>query len=420
MPDFLMPSLGADMDEGTVVEWKVKPGDNVKRGDVVAVVETKKADIEIEIWESGVVSEILVPVGMSVAVGSPIARLGGDVVASPAPEPQPVAVPPAEVSPELSTDGGEKPIPPGRIRVSPLARKLAHELGVDLATVIGTGLGGAVSRVDIERAAAAALAKAEPAAPTPTQVSLAVPSPAPSAPAPAATPEGPRAPSSAEQRQLAMREAIGVLMTKSKQEIPHYYLGTHVDMEKAMAWLEVENHKRPAAERVLYSAMLIKAVALALREVPEMNGFWIGGEFHPSNPIHVGVAVSLRQGGLIAPAIHDTDHLSLTQIMSALRDLVTRARAGVLRSSEMSDPTITVTNLGEQGVETVYGVIYAPQVALVGFGKVTQKPWAEGGMMGIQRVIHATLSADHRVSDGHRGGLFLAAIERLLQEPEKL
>jgi len=166
--------------------------------------------------------------------------------------------------------------------------------------------------------------------------------------------------------------------------------------------------------------VLLKAVAFAIREVPEMNGFWLDGAFKPSDAIHVGVAISLRLGGLIAPAIHDVDKKSLDEIMVNLRDLVKRVRAGVLRSSEIADATITVTSLGEQGVETVFGIIYPPQVALVGFGKVVERPWAADGMVGARPTIMATLAADHRASDGHRGGLFIAAIDRTLQEPEKL
>ena len=157
-----------------------------------------------------------------------------------------------------------------------------------------------------------------------------------------------------------------------------------------------------------------------MRQFPEMNGFWTEGVFKPSEAIHVGVAISLRQGGLIAPALHDVDKKSLSEIMVNLRDLVKRVRAGVLRSSEIADATITVTSLGEQGVESVFGIIYPPQVALVGFGKLVEQPWAVNGMLGVKPTIMATLAADHRASDGHRGGLFLAAIERLLQEPEKL
>ncbi len=221
-------------------------------------------------------------------------------------------------------------------------------------------------------------------------------------------------------RQAAMRKVIAAAMAHSKREIPHYYLGTQIDMSRAMTWLQAENLKRPITGRLLYSVALLKAVALAIHEVPEMNGFWLDGAFKPSDAIHVGVAISLRQGGLIAPAIHDVDKKSLDEIMVNLRDLVKRVRAGVLRSSEIADATITVTSLGEQGVETVFGIIYPPQVALVGFGKVVERPWAADGMVGARPIIMATLAADHRASDGHRGGLFLAAIDRILQEPEKL
>jgi pyruvate dehydrogenase E2 component (dihydrolipoamide acetyltransferase) len=221
-------------------------------------------------------------------------------------------------------------------------------------------------------------------------------------------------------RQAAMRKAIAAAMSRSKREIPHYYLGSHIELSTALAWLQAENLKRPIAERMLYSVLLLKAVAVAVREFPEMNGFWVDDAFKPSDAVHVGVAIALRQGGLIAPAIHDVDKKSLDEIMANLRDLVKRVRAGVLRSSEIADATITVTSLGEQGVETVFGVIYPPQVALVGFGKISERPWAANGMIGVKPVIMTSLAADHRASDGHRGGLFLSAIDRLLQTPEKL
>ena len=221
-------------------------------------------------------------------------------------------------------------------------------------------------------------------------------------------------------RQAAMRKAIAAAMSRSKREIPHYYLGSHIDMSKTLAWLQAENLKRPVTERLLYAVPLLKAVALALHEFPEMNGFWVDGAFKPSEAVHVGVAISLRQGGLIAPAIHDVDKKNLDEIMVNLRDLVKRVRAGVLRSSEIADATMTVTSLGEHGVETVFGVIYPPQVALVGFGKIMDQPWAANNMLGVKPIMMATLAADHRASDGHRGGLFLSAIDRLLQTPEKL
>lgn len=218
-----------------------------------------------------------------------------------------------------------------------------------------------------------------------------------------------------------MRKAIAAAMARSKREIPHYYLATQIDMSRAMAWLTEENLKRPVANRILYSVLLLKAVAIAIREFPEMNGFWVDGAFKPAEAVHIGVAVSLHKGGgLIAPAIHDIDKKNLDEIMVNLRDLVKRVRAGVLRSSEIADATTTVTSLGDQGVETVFGIIYPPQVALVGFGKIVERPWAANGMVGARPVMTATLAADHRASDGHCGALFLAAIERILQEPEKL
>ena len=217
-----------------------------------------------------------------------------------------------------------------------------------------------------------------------------------------------------------MRRAIAAAMSRSNREIPHYYLGTEIDLTMALQWLAAANSKRPVTERILPAALLVRCVALAAREVPEMNGFWMEGAFRPSSSVHPGVAISLRDGGLVAPALHDADKKGLEEVMRDLRDLVTRARAGTLRSSEMSDPTLTVTNLGDQGVETVFGVIFPPQVALVGFGKVVERPRVRKGAVVSAATVTATLAADHRVSDGHRGGLFLAAIDRLAQKPEAL
>jgi pyruvate dehydrogenase E2 component (dihydrolipoamide acetyltransferase) len=168
------------------------------------------------------------------------------------------------------------------------------------------------------------------------------------------------------------------------------------------------------------AVLQLKAVALATQKFKEMNGFWQDGGFRQVPAAHLGVAISLRQGGLIAPAIHDVGEKSLEQIMADLSDLVKRARAGSLRSSEMSDPTLTVTNLGDTGVEAVFGVIYPPQVALVGFGKPNERPWVEGGQIRPVLAVTASLAADHRVSDGHRGALFLAEIRDLLQNPGQL
>jgi pyruvate dehydrogenase E2 component (dihydrolipoamide acetyltransferase) len=184
--------------------------------------------------------------------------------------------------------------------------------------------------------------------------------------------------------------------------------------------MEAENARRPVTERLLPSALTVKATASALARYRELNGFWIDGVFRPGEGIHIGVAVSLRGGGLIAPAIRDADKKGLDEVMAALRDLVARARGGGLRASEMTDATITITSLGDQGVTTVIGVIYPPQVAIVGFGKITERAWATGGTVSARRAVTVTLAADHRATDGHYGGLFLAEVERLLQAPETL
>jgi len=217
-----------------------------------------------------------------------------------------------------------------------------------------------------------------------------------------------------------MRAAIGDLMAKSKREIPHYYLTQNIDLRTAMEWMRDVNAGRGAEQRLVPAALLLKAVAKAVPKVPEVNGFYTDGAFHRGGGVHLGVAVSLRGGGLVAPAIHDADTRDLDDLMAALKDLVARARAGRLRGSEMSDPTITVTNLGDQGVESVVGVIYPPQVALVGFGRIVERPWAVDGMLAVHPIVTASLAADHRVTDGHRGGLFLSAVDDLLQSPEDL
>jgi pyruvate dehydrogenase E2 component (dihydrolipoamide acetyltransferase) len=379
MAEFVMPILGADMTAGTLVAWRKQPGDRVERGDIIAEVETEKGLIEVEIFTRGVIERLLVEPGTEVPVGTVLAIVGEEGVPSAAE---------VEASTISTVAAGVPPAEAGRVRSSPAARTLAGELGVDLTAVHGTGPGGAISREDVERAAVAAPAVSPP-----------VPEP---------------------DRQVRLRQTIAAAMARSKREIPHYYLSTTIDMHRAMAWLAEENLKRPIADRVLYGVLLIKAVALALKEVPELNALWSGTQAVPSPAIHVGVAISLRQGGLVAPAVHDTDRQSLDELMRNVRDLVARARAGSLRSSELSDPTITVTSIGEQGVETIFGIIYPPQVAIVGFGKVVERPWSVDGRIVSRSVMAATLSADHRVTDGHRGGRFLAAVDRLLQEPSRL
>lgn len=486
MADFRMPSLGADMEHGKVVEWLVKPGDYVHKGDPVAAVDTDKTVMDIESFDEGVVAEFLVEIGDTVAVGTPIARIthtpaeqtppeqthakqrpGAEkrpavevsLAVQPAPVPlsgaaeaatQPgaghgrlISPPVRHLAHTLGVDVGhmqgsgkngevtradvehaaeardakptavhDTPAPvQGRVRSSPLARRTAARLGVDLRGVPGTGPGGAITEPDVRRAASAPAGKREE-----------TPAPAHELPAEASVESGPRRRRKevAGDKASTIRQAIGSLMSRSKREIPHYYLANTLDLAAAMAWMQSVNQQRPASARLIPSVLLLKATALAAKEVPEMNGFFTRGTFHPNSSVHLGVAVALRHGGLVAPALHDADLLPLDELMDHLRDLVSRARAGRLQRAEMADPTITVTNLGDLGVESVYGVIYPPQVAMVGFGKVLEQPWAHNGMLGVHHAATATLSADHRVSDGMRGGRFLSRIDELLQTPEEL
>jgi len=386
MGEFRMPSLGADMEAGTLVEWLKRPGDRVKRGDVVAVVETQKGAIEVDIFEDGVIERWLVEPGTTVPVGTPLALIADGRPAAAAKVSEVPAIPPA-ATPTVPPRIPPPPPAAGRAKVSPAARRLAAERGIALAGLRGSGPGGAILYADVERAAAAA----------------------------APRPIAPKRLDFAE-----MRRAIAAAMARSKREIPHYYLSTTVDLTGALRWLEATNATRPPAQRLLLAALALKAVAGALGDAPEFNGFFTAEGFRPGAGIHIGTAIALRGGGLVAPAIHDTDKLSLDELMAQLRDLVGRARSGALRSSELSDPTITVTNLGERSVETVFGVIYPPQVALVGFGMPVERPWAVGGQVVARRLLTATLAADHRASDGHKGALFLANIDRRLQSPETL
>ena len=391
MIDFKLPSLGADMDEGTLLEWRIKPGDTVRRGQVIAVVDTAKAAVEVECWQDGEVFELLIDPGAKVPVGTPIASFlqAGESAATV--RRQVPRVPPVEQAVPTPSTPAEAVAPASRPRVSPAARKRAGELGLDPAALTGSGPHGVVTLEDVEAASQA---------PTPTE----------------------RGPSdrSPTDRQAAMRQAIAAAMSRSKREIPHYYLSQTIALGQAMTWLQVRNASTTPENRLLPGVLLLKAVALALREYPQLNGFWREGGFQPAADIHLGVAIALRQGGLIAPALHAVADKSLDQLMGELADLVLRARSGSLRSSELSDASLTVTQLGDQGVDTVFGVIYPPQVALVGFGCIAERPWVENGQLCVMPCVVASLAADHRVSDGHYGARFLGEVRRLLQSPDNL
>ena len=393
-----MPALGSDMDEGTLDEWLVKPGDKVTRGQIVAVVETTKAAVEIECWQEGTVSELVVPVGETVQVGTVLATLlapGERAERRPRRRPRRSTRAATKPAPAPSSARGAavtSPTVPQRRRwVSPAARRLAQSLDVDIDTVSGTGPQGSITISDVEHAAASK----EPATKPKTK------------------------PTSAD-RAAQIRKSIAAAMSRSKREIPHYYLADEIILENSLTWLITRNAQRSIDERVLPAVLLLKAVGIAAQRFGEFNGFWRDDGFQPATGVHVGVGISLRGGGLVAPAIHDVPDKKLDELMDDLTDLVARARSFSLRSSEMSDPTITVTNLGDKGVDAVFGVIYPPQVALVGFGQPAQRVCVIDGGIRVVTAVQATLAADHRASDGHRGALFLTAINELLQQPDVL
>lgn len=374
-----MPSLGSDMVSGQLTEWLVAPGDHVARGDVVAVVETQKGAIEIEIFEDGVVDALLAQPGQTLAVGAPMAEIrgSGESIAPSRPESLDITTqaPPVKAIIKPATVAGAVPA------ASPAARRLAGDLGVDLSEISGSGPQGAILRVDVERAAKSTRSAFEA---------------------------------------TEMRKAIGAAMQRSKRDIPHFYLSHEIDLQAAGDWLASINLDRDPEARLLMAALFVKATALAAAEAPEMNGHYVNDAFHPAAQVNAGLAVSLRGGGLVAPAIMGTEALSLDDLMSRIRDFVLRARSGRLRGSELTEATLTISSLGDGGVDAMTGVIFPPQVAIVAFG--SPRPVARPSGDGIEPrlTVTATLSADHRVSDGRAGARFLKSIDTFLQRPEAL
>ncbi len=387
MSKFLMPSLGADMESAVLMEWMVKEGDHVTKGQVVAEVETSKGVIEIEVFEEGIVEKIMVDPETECDVGTPLAMIRSIneeplkdekksvfKTVQPSPEAELEQEPVDEI--EVAEENLQK-----RIKISPAARKKARELGVDLDT-LSSKAKGTIHISEVETTA------------TPKEKAPVV--------------------------KDGMRQAIAKAMSRSNTEIPHYYLSTSINMTPALEWLEQLNSKRSIKDRILPAALLIRAVVQAVEEIPELNGFWKDASLHMSEAVNPGIAIALRKGGLITPALLNAQEMSLDKTMQALSDLISRTRAGKLRGSELTQQSITITNLGDLGVERVYGVIYPPQVALIGLGRIIETPWAENDALSVQRVMQATLAGDHRATDGRTGAMFLDKLNQFLQRPEEL
>lgn len=414
-----MPALGADMTEGKVIEWLVEPGDHVERGEIVAVVETDKSDIEIEVFEAATIRELVVPLGQVVPIGTPIATLEPDAWTAAPVTPTPPPAPAAAV------------VVPART-ASPLVRHLADDRQVDLERVHGSGPGGRVTRDDVERAAAAPTIGVSSERPRITpharrvaeRAGLDRPQLAELAAAGGVVTAADVTRHAARLRPSGepgptidrMRRRIGELMTRSWHDIPHYHLERRLDLTDVLERLGSMNAQRPVSDRVLPAAVLLAAVAHAAGNTPECNGWWRDDQFTASEHVNLGVVLSLRSGGIIVPTIERAEELDVMEIMARLRELVDRARHGRLRGSDVTEASITVTNLGDQGADVVFGVIHPPQVALVGFGAIRDEMGTAERAGSVRRIVRASLAGDHRAIDGLTGSNFLAETQRALDD----
>jgi pyruvate dehydrogenase E2 component (dihydrolipoamide acetyltransferase) len=416
----VMPKLSEAMETGKLLRWLKQEGERVSGGDILAEIETDKADIELEAFGSGVLRKLLVGPGAAVPVGSLIAviadpdeDIGGVVGPGLGAAPAAGAALRAPAGPLLAAAapaGPESPPPAaGRLRVSPLARKLAREAGVDLSRVTGTGPGGRIIQRDIE-----AVLGARPA---PAASALAVPAaaaPRPAAPAPEAPLAGP-GPEYEDLPLSQLRAAIARQMVQSKGPVPHFYVTSEIAMERAVA-LRQELQALPGAPKVTVTDLLLRAVALVLRRHPGVNASFAGEAIRRHHAVHLGVAVALDEG-LITPVLRDCHRKGLFQIATEARDLAERARARKLRGQELSGATFTVSNLGMFPVDEFSAIINPPEGAILATGAIADKPVVVDGQLAVGQRMRVTLSCDHRVMDGAMGARFLADLKATLEQP---
>jgi pyruvate dehydrogenase E2 component (dihydrolipoamide acetyltransferase) len=408
--EITMPKMGFDMEAGTLLRWLKTEGDPVKQGEVIAEIETDKATVEIESFATGVVQRVLVKEGEEVPVGTTIALVGepGEGPPSPpspvekeeaAPEAKPTA-PAAEAPPvaEKEVEAGAEE----RIKASPVARRLAAEAGIDLASLTGTGPGGRIIKDDVEQF----LARRERPA--------AISTPAPARPAPPVQP----VPAAGERQALSrMRQTIASRMTQSKTTAPHFYVTTEIDMGEAMAFRqEINATVTEDVEKVSVNDLIVRAVALALHKFPRLNASYQGDVIQVYPEINIGVAVALDEG-LITPVVHQVDQKSLVELARAAKGVIERARSGKLRSDDLTGGTFTVSNLGMFDVDDFIAIINPPEAAIVAAGSVREVPVIENGEVKSAQRMKLTVSADHRVTDGAEAARFLQEVKRLLQSP---
>jgi pyruvate dehydrogenase E2 component (dihydrolipoamide acetyltransferase) len=437
--NILMPALSPTMEKGNLAKWLKKEGDTIKSGDIIAEIETDKATMEVEAVDEGILAKIVVPAGtQDVAVNQIIAIIAGEgedakkASASPAPAavtaaavsaPAPAVPAPAPVAPVVAAS---KPAAEGtRVFASPLAKRLAKEAGLDLASVTGSGPHGRIIERDIQAALASGTAK--PAA-------VAATAPAPVAPAAAQKPAAPAAMSDETIKKLfapgsfeeiphdGMRKTIARRLTEAKSTIPHFYLTIDVDIDPLLALREQINAAAPLVDgkptyKVSVNDMVIKALALALRRVPDANVSWTEGAMLKHKHADVGVAVSIP-GGLITPIIRDACHKPLSVIANEMKDLAARARARKLKPEEYQGGTTAVSNLGMFGVKSFSAVINPPHATILAVGAGEKRPVVKAdGSIGVATLMSCTLSTDHRAVDGALGAELFVAFRQLIENP---
>jgi pyruvate dehydrogenase E2 component (dihydrolipoamide acetyltransferase) len=426
----LMPALSPTMTEGKLARWLKKEGDAVRSGQVLCEIETDKATMEVEAVDEGTLGRILVPAGAEgVKVNTPIAVIlgEGESSAAPAPAAAPAAVAPASPSPAAAPAAPASAAAPagaaegGRIFVSPLARRMAEQAGLDLAAIRGSGPGGRIVKADIDAALAAGGTARKPAAAAPAVA-------APVATAPAAAP----APASVAAAALAaigphklvplstMRRVIARRLTESKQQVPHFYLTVDCEIDKLLAGRAALNAKSPdkgpGAFKLSVNDFVIKAVAVALRQVPAANASYSDDGLLMWDNVDVSVAVAIP-GGLITPIVRNADAKGLAQISNEMKDLAGRAKDGKLKPEEFQGGTFSISNLGMFGIKEFGAVINPPQGAILAIGAGEQRPVVRNGALAIATVMSCTLSVDHRVIDGAVAAEFLAAFKRIVEDP---
>ncbi|WP_243793519.1 dihydrolipoamide acetyltransferase family protein [Saccharopolyspora gloriosae] len=413
MTEIQMPRLSDTMEEGVIAAWRKKVGDSIERGEVVADIETDKAIMELEAFDDGVLEQLLVEEGQTVPIGTPIALVGDGSgsaaqsapAAAPAakPEPAPEAEPAAAPAPTNGNAVAEGAKP----KASPLAKAVAKDLGVDLGSVEGTGPGGRIIRADIEAAASSAPAPAAPAAQAP-----AAPAPVPQVATPADAEEVPLS---------NIRKVTAKRLTESKQQAPHFYLTSAIDVTELVEFRAKLNERLQAAggPKVSINDLVVKAVATALRANPAVNVSFGGDKLIKHKRINLGVAVAIEDG-LIVPVIPDADRKSVSEIAAEGREKAGRAREGKLKLDEMSGGTFTISNLGMFGIEQFSAVINPPEAGILAVGAAKDELQLRDGEVVARKILRVTLSADHRAIDGAVGAALLQQFTALLEDPLRI